>query len=226
MNNFVIPRPISYSREEASRDAKKIYIFCEGKKEQSYFRFFQELSSNLNIISIKTKDDKSAPALLVKDAKEKLHNGELCLERELNDEVWFVVDTDEWRDDGQLQTLKNFIQNQNKDGNAWHVAISNRSFEIWHYYHLVSSKPNLTEWNSSEQTFKQFIASEIKSRSKSKNNGFHKKDIPLGFKQAIQNAQKHFECDEEGYPKLFSTEVYCLANVILPFVEDKLKYKD
>jgi hypothetical protein len=40
-----------FKRKPPSRDAKKIYIFCEGKTiESGYFNFFQGLDSRISII--------------------------------------------------------------------------------------------------------------------------------------------------------------------------------
>ena len=39
-----------FVREEPTRDAKSIYIFCEGKeREFNYFMYFKELDSRINI---------------------------------------------------------------------------------------------------------------------------------------------------------------------------------
>jgi hypothetical protein len=40
-----------FKRKPPSRDAKKIYVFCEGKtRESEYFNFFQGLDSRISII--------------------------------------------------------------------------------------------------------------------------------------------------------------------------------
>ncbi len=219
-NKFGIARRRTYYREEPTKEAKKIYIFCEGKTEYNYFRFFQGLSSNLNIISIRDKENKSAPTKLIEDAKEKLKKEKIDLNKKFEDQVWFVVDTDKWREQGQLQNLKQFVETKRENKEAWNIAISNRSFEIWRYYHLSPIKPNKTKWNK-HQSFKNFITNEIKIQTGK--NGFHnKEDIPIGFEIAILNTEKNFATDKEGYPTLFSTEVFRLAKVILPFVKDKL----
>ena len=39
-----------YQREEPSRDARSIFIFCEGaKREKQYFEHFREIDSRINI---------------------------------------------------------------------------------------------------------------------------------------------------------------------------------
>ena len=42
-----------YEKVETKIDAKKVYIFCEGEEtEVKYFKYFQGLSSNIDIIPI------------------------------------------------------------------------------------------------------------------------------------------------------------------------------
>ena len=49
----MIARRKDYSKKEPSRGSHKIYIVCEGTgTEPGYFRFFDSLSSNLQIITI------------------------------------------------------------------------------------------------------------------------------------------------------------------------------
>ncbi|MDR1964870.1 MAG: RloB family protein, partial [Planctomycetaceae bacterium] len=58
-----------YERVEPSKSAKKIYIFCEGERtEPRYFKFFQGLVSNLDVIPIPCVDGQSAPKKLKEDA--------------------------------------------------------------------------------------------------------------------------------------------------------------
>ena len=39
-NNKFIVRPKRYERLEPSKDSRKIYIYCEGDREDNYFKFF------------------------------------------------------------------------------------------------------------------------------------------------------------------------------------------
>ena len=49
----MIQRRRDYGKREPSRDAHKIYLVCEGKDtELNYFKFFEGLSSNLQVIAI------------------------------------------------------------------------------------------------------------------------------------------------------------------------------
>jgi hypothetical protein len=45
----------------------------------------------------------------------------------------------------------------------------------------------------------------------------------LSIEQNIKNAQIHYEEDENGIPKLFSTNMFALAEEILPLIDSELK---
>ncbi|WP_337634036.1 RloB family protein [Prevotella sp.] len=102
MKNKYLVRPRRYERLEPSRDSRKIYIYCEGnRREFDYFKFFCGLSSNVNIIPIPSKKGKTDPNKLMEAAKEDFAiddnmNPKYSLDVNQNDNVWFVIDTDEW----------------------------------------------------------------------------------------------------------------------------------
>ena len=52
------------------------------------------------------------------------------LDLKQNDEVWFVIDTDEWGN--KIISLKDDCNTKQ----SWNVAQSNPCFEIWLYYHF------------------------------------------------------------------------------------------
>ncbi len=51
-----------FEREPPTREAKSIYIFCEGvKREYEYFKYFREMDSRINveIYKLNPKEDNS-----------------------------------------------------------------------------------------------------------------------------------------------------------------------
>ena len=47
----------TYTFQQPDRDAKSIYIFCEGvKRERDYFHFFKGIDSRINIIVYDLQD--------------------------------------------------------------------------------------------------------------------------------------------------------------------------
>lgn len=203
-----------YAKVEPFKNAKKIYIFCEGeRKEIDYFIFFQGFASNIDIIPIPNVNGKSDPTKLKAQAELSIKNGFISLSEELLDEVWFVIDTDRWNEGNKIDELKTFVEEKKKSYKGWYVAQSNPSFEIWLYYHFNTEKPKTEEIGASA-SFKEFVATKIKG-------GFDNRRMPLEIQQATLNAEKNFEI-ENGQPKIYSTEVFILAKQIVNFTKTQL----
>ena len=219
MKNKYLVRSRLYERQEPLRDSRKIYIYCEGnKREFDYFRFFCGLSSNVNIIPIPSKDGKTDPEKLMEAAREEFGinsdvSPKFTLDVSQQDNVWFVIDTDSWG--SKITDLRNFCKSQNAglDNEAWYVSQSNPSFEIWLYYHKFSEKPVKNDVDK-YSSIKEFVDAQIPG-------GFDSRKHPAMIEAAIQNAKATYE-EENQVLKLYSTEVFKLGQVILPFVKDIL----
>lgn len=219
MKNKYLVRSRRYERQEPLRDSRKIYIYCEGnKREFDYFRFFCGLSSNVNIIPIPSKDGKTDPEKLMEAAQEEFGinsdvSPKFTLDVSQQDNVWFVIDTDSWG--SKITDLRNFCKSQNAglDNEAWYVSQSNPSFEIWLYYHKFSEKPVKNDVDK-YSSIKEFVDAQIPG-------GFDSRKHPAMIEAAIQNAKATYE-EENQVLKLYSTEVFKLGQVILPFVKDIL----
>jgi len=203
-----------YEKVEPFKNAKKIYIFCEGEvKEINYFKFFQGFASNIDIIPIPSDNGKTDPIKLKEKAEFCIDNKTISLSKELMDEVWFVIDTDRWNEGNKIDTLKTFVQEKNKDYYGWFVAQSNPSFEIWLYYHFYSEKPKKEEVDAFA-SFKEFVSTKVRG-------GFDNRSMPLEIQQAALNAERNFESENEQ-PKIYSTEVFNLAKHIIIFTKPQL----
>ena len=219
MKNKYLVRSRRYERQEPLRDSRKIYIYCEGnKREFDYFRFFCGLSSNVNIIPIPSKDGKTDPEKLMEAAQEEFGinsdvSPKFTLDVSQQDNVWFVIDTDSWG--SKITDLRNFCKSQNAglDNETWYVSQSNPSFEIWLYYHKFSEKPVQNDVDK-YSSIKEFVDAQIPG-------GFDSRKHPAMIEVAIQNAKATYE-EENQVLKLYSTEVFKLGQVILPFVKDIL----
>lgn len=219
MKNKYLVRSRRYERQEPLRDSRKIYIYCEGnKREFDYFRFFCGLSSNVNIIPIPSKDGKTDSEKLMEAAREEFGinsdvSPKFTLDVSQQDNVWFVIDTDSWG--SKITDLRNFCKSQNAglDNEAWYVSQSNPSFEIWLYYHKFSEKPVKNDVDK-YSSIKEFVDAQIPG-------GFDSRKHPAMIEVAIQNAKATYE-EENQVLKLYSTEVFKLGQVILPFVKDIL----
>ena len=219
MKNKYLVRSRRYERQKPLRDSRKIYIYCEGnKREFDYFRFFCGLSSNVNIIPIPSKDGKTDPEKLMEAAQEEFGinsdvSPKFTLDVSQQDNVWFVIDTDLWG--SKITDLRNFCKSQNAelDNETWYVSQSNPSFEIWLYYHKFSEKPVKNDVDK-YSSIKEFVDAQIPG-------GFDSRKHPAMIEAAIKNAKATYE-EENQVLKLYSTEVFKLGQVILPFVKDIL----
>ena len=228
----MIQRRRDYGKREPSRDAHKIYLVCEGKgTEPDYFKFFEGLSSNLQVITIPPTDG-SDPIKLMELAKKKLigPGRKYTVECEHGDTVWFIIDTDTWGLEGKIKVLRDFCQEQNdnnwekydemKPYSVWNVAQSNPCFEIWLYYHFYDNKPDKVAVDGCA-SFKEYVHKTIAG-------GFNSEKDPARLEAAISNTEANFQLEKNGNLSVYSTEMSKPGREILGFVKselDKLRNK-
>lgn len=223
----MIERRRDYEKKKPYKNAHKIYIVCEGSlNEPNYFEFFRGLSSNLEIIPIPSKDGKTDPVKLMERAKSIFVENDHCFELDYSqgDTVWFVIDTDTWKEEGKIDTLRSFCEKINRyipwleikttQYPAWRVAQSNPCFEIWLYYHSYNTKP-IEKDVSDCVSFKEYV-------NKAYNGGFDYEYDPINLPKAIKNSELNFEMQEGGVG-VYSTEMHLLGDEILGFVNQDLR---
>lgn len=223
----MINRIRQYGKKEPSRDAHIVYVVTEGSEdERRYFEFFEGLSSNLNVITIPSREGKTDPEKLIRCAEAEFgkETGHYTVDCQQGDKVWFVIDTDEWEEQGKISTLKEFCKGKNvetfatvteqKPYSVWNVAQSNPSFEIWLYYHFFKDAPNPKDVERA-QTIKDYV-------DKSLNGGFRYESDPVRLETAIKNSEKNYRATAESSPALFSTQLFALGKEILSFVSSEL----
>jgi len=202
-----------FKRKPPSRDAKKIYVFCEGKtRESEYFNFFQGLDSRISIIVCFLEgNENNTPEGLLNIAKEKMP---ICsFEPENNDEVWIVFDTDTDKLESREPQI-NSVRDHCSETEQWFHAESNPCFELWLYYHLFPEKPD-------------FQGCDISSVWKSKLNelipgGFDSRKHSLFIADAIENARSNYSINEADRPDVGSTELFKLGETIYKMMSDKI----
>lgn len=207
----------SYEREAPRKDAKSVYIFCEGKKrEYQYFSYFRGLDSRINIKVYELEDhDDNSPLGLLNIAIECFTYNSDNSGSEYSfvegDEVWIVLDRDKDKLDSRAPQISKIIMECSKR-EGWYMAVSNPCFEVWLYYHKFSVKP--VDISDKPSWWKQKVAEAI-------NGGFDSHRHPLLIETARNNAKDNFKLVDEK-PDVGCTEVYKLANTILPLVKEKL----
>lgn len=202
----MIPTNRLFTRREPDKDAKSIYIFCEGRKRESqYFQYFRGIDSRINIEVYQLRaDEDNSPLGLYKIAQNCLvvsaENLSPKYEFLPGDEVWFVIDTDQWGE--KIAELREKSQQHQ----SWHIAQSNPCFEVWLYYHFSGERVPL-DWPDVCNDWKNLLPQIILG-------GFDAKKHPIYVKNAIENSKKFFLTDANAMPVVASTEVFKLAEVI------------
>lgn len=211
----MIPTKRLFTRRDPERDAKSIYIFCEGKKrEYQYFQYFQGIDSRINIVihPLKGNEDNSPTGLyqlaiqsLIKTEANPSPKYELLD----GDEVWFVIDTDTWDSKvAELRALCGTHQN-------WKIAQSNPCFEVWLYFHFFEDRATF-QWIEICDSWKTFLPEEIPG-------GFNSSKHSIFIGRAIENADKCFVYEDDGAPATGCTEVFQLGRIIFGFCGRKIE---
>ncbi len=207
-----------FERVTPSREAKSIYIFCEGaKRELEYFEYFKKLDSRINIeVYGLHPHENNSPLGLLKIAEKSIIKSDENLNPKYSfiegDEVWIVIDTDKDKKDSREPQIQG-IQKKCDELKNWQLVQSNPCFEVWLYYHAHSEKPNFD--NSEKCTeWKQLVNNSIRG-------GFDSRRHPIYIEKASSNAKNNFQLEDEKL-NIGSTDIYYLANSIIPLVSTKL----
>jgi L-rhamnose mutarotase len=204
------PKIFTYEKKVPFRDAFLFIVVCEGtNREPDYFRFFDGMSSRVKVVPVPSTLG-SAPRLLIDIAIEKVKELDANDER---DRLWFVIDTDRWRE--QLHEIREECEQHPN----WRVAQSNPCFEVWLYFHAKAQKQKIENIEKCNQ-WKSLLPQIIKG-------GFTSDTHPIGIETAAINAKTDYK--STGYfPDLGSTQVWSLAEELLPLIKkelDHLKHK-
>lgn len=204
-----------FVRESPGREAKSIYIFCEGlKREYKYFEYFKEMDSRINVEIYKLHPhEDNSPLGLLSIAKKCILEDEAKYTFQKNDEVWIILDIDKDKNESRNPQIKK-IEKELEQLSGWNLALSNPCFEVWLYYHYQSEKPDIKD-NEYCTNWKKLVNESVKG-------GFDSRRHPLYIEQATKNAKSNYEITE-GVPNVGSTDVFSLSKSILPLIESKLK---
>jgi len=205
-----------FERQPPSREAKSLYIFCEGaKREYQYFEYFREIDSRIKVeVNKLSPDENNSPKGLYTLAENSFIGDKPKFTLQENDEVWIVIDTDSDKAnsrEGQISQIRADCGVKDK----WFVVESNPCFEVWLFFHQYDK---IVEFESDNtcKGWKQKV-------NESYDRGFDSRRHPIFIEEAIKNAEKNFETDENAKPLKGSSEVYHLAKSIFAVIQNKIR---
>lgn len=207
-----------FEREMPTREAKSIYIFCEGaRRESDYFSYFSEIDSRINVEVYKlSQEEDNSPLGLLEIAKKSIlkdeYNQNPKYDFQANDEVWIVLDTDPDKNNSkrpQIDAVKKFCE----EISDWRVSESNPCFEVWLYYHLFKEKP--------EFTGDDFCVNWKTKLNESIKGGFDSRKHSILIDNAIENSQNTLQITN-NYPLKGCTEVFLLGKSITLVLREKI----
>ena len=207
-----------FTREPPNREAKSIYIFCEGaKREYQYFKYFVEMDSRINVEPYKLHPhENNSPLGLLNIAKtciiQSKENPNPKYKFQENDEVWIVIDVDKDKEESrkpQVEKLRTFCK-ENKD---WYVVQSNPCFEVWLHYHYFNVRQEFDE-DDKCVNWKNFVNNSFQG-------GFDSRRHPIYIHQAVENSKSNFRLNYDE-PQKGCTELFELGESMLSILDEKI----
>lgn len=188
----------NYKKGGRHRDARLFVIVAEGKREDAYFRYFNEINQRILVQIVPRVENKSAPKLFLERIEQFIQEDGWTPKE--NDVLWFVLDVDRW-ERKSIEDLRIACQ-QNKN---WHLGISNPCFEVWLLFHLVES------FMDNEES-----CGDLKSLLHEKSRGgFEINRFAKLIAKATKNAAKADTSPNQQYPDRMQTKLYLLAQQML-----------
>jgi len=205
----------NYKKEEGVFAPKSFFVIISGGEVREK-QYFQIISNQDKFGRIKIEfiaDPKQLnPDGLLETAKYKQKRYKSSQEN-TPDKVFIVSDTDHFY--SSIVRIKPECKK-----NSIILIISNSCFEIWLYYGKFNKKPTdfviPADYLKISNSFKTYLGKKVKG-------GINPKYAIFDIVDAIQNAKDNFEEDKNGIPKLFSTNMFLLAEDILPLIQSELK---
>ncbi|MDD4641342.1 MAG: RloB family protein [Bacteroidales bacterium] len=219
-------RPHTINEEGIASEYKKVsksilptafFIIISGgeKKEKDYFKIIS-CSKKIKRIKIEYIADpaKLTPKGMLSTAQylKGIYSTSQNHDSEPPDQYYIISDVDHFIDE-----LKEIIQKCKKE--KLNLIISNSCFEVWLYYAYKSEKPNFIVPSQSlkiSSEFKRWLPESIEG-------GANPVKAIFNIRNNIINAKANYNEDAHGIPVLFSTNMFLLAEELLPLIEPELK---
>jgi hypothetical protein len=208
-----------YRKDAGKLLPKSFFVIVSGgeKTERSYFKIISNHDKFRQIkIEFIADPQKLNPDGLLETAKYKQEHYRTSQEDE-PDKIFIVSDVDHFM--SELLRIKPKCKKY-----GIHLIISNSCFEVWLYYGKFSDKPadfNIPDDSRKiSQSFKTYLGAKVKG-------GLNPGKAIFNIFVNIQNAAINYQEDKNGIPELFSTNMFMLAEALLPFIQEELQnYKN
>ncbi|MDR0605253.1 MAG: RloB family protein [Bacteroidales bacterium] len=203
----------NYKKEDGVKSPKSFIVIVSGGevRERNYFIRI----SNENQFKRIKLDFVAAPRQAANYLDRAIYKQEYYASSQEDepDRIYIVSDVDNYMND--LLNIKPKCEQR-----GIHLIISNPCFEIWLYYGKFNGNPvdfNIPQDNSKiSQAFKTYLGQKVKG-------GVNPKNAIFDINDAIKNTKSVYQEDTNGIPNLFSTNMFRLAEDILPFIDSEVK---
>ena len=205
----------NYQKAEGILSPKTFFVIVSGG-EKTERKYFQIISNKDNFGRIKIEfiaDPKQLnPDGLLETAISKQERYKTSQE-DTPDKIFIVSDVDHFYND--LVRIKPKCEKADIS-----LIINNSCFEIWLYYGKFNNKPVdfviPADYLKISRYFKTYLNRKVKG-------GVNPMYAIFDILVATQNAKNNYEKDANSIPKLFSTNMFLLAEDILPLIDIELK---
>lgn len=207
-------------RREAFRDARLIVIASEGKDtERIYFTALAKEYTNPRVhVHIlersENEQNNSSPEHVLKQ----LNDYKSKYELEADDELWLVVDKDQWKD-----KMLSRVATECALEVSMHMALSNPCFELWLLLHLEDAASLTPEehilWMENRRKSKN-ADPYLKVRLRQKMGTYHESyydamTLIAHIEDAIKRARALDKTPTDRWPQTLGTRVYLLAESVM-----------
>ena len=207
-------------RREAFRDARLIVIASEGKDtERIYFTALAKEYTNPRVhVHIlersENEQNNSSPEHVLKQ----LNDYKSKYELEADDELWLVVDKDQWKD-----KMLSRVATECALEISMHMALSNPCFELWLLLHLEDAASLTPEehmlWMENRRKSKN-ADPYLKVRLRQKMGTYHESSydamtLIAHIEDAIKRARALDKTPTDRWPQTLGTRVYLLAESVM-----------
>jgi hypothetical protein len=206
---------LNYRKEEGMRMPFTFLVIVSGGevRERDYFKTISNQDKFRRIkIEFVPDPGKGNPDSLLEVTKNKQEHYQTSKEGE-PDKIFIVSDVDHF----MRELLR--IKPECKKSNI-HLIISNSCFEVWLYFGKFDSKPIDFKIPDDalkiSQSFKTYLGNKVKG-------GIDPRKAIFDISENIKNAKDNYKEDKNGIPELFSTNMFLLAELLLPFIDTEIR---